>query len=1214
MASVDLLKPTNWCKDPQLLPVAQGSVLHHIILKGLSAQITSAADRVDAGTPTAMAVSDLIAIGTLHGLILIFDPKQALKLCLGSTAHGAQYGAITALTFNNDCTRLLCGFARGQIIVWDSGTGKLLRTITDAHPPGSAVLSIKFTVEPTLAVCNDSSSNVFELHFKRAIGTKTCESRCLFSGTKSEVCCIEPLQICDEFMAHPVAQYCLFAMVSLTKLLVVGLKPSFNILYRSPYGKAQPSSVPVLAWQFVWTQERVDPVLAFCRGSKIIFFHLNCAGDQIEFASLMEIDLQYEIINLKWVNSRTLLLQDGLDKLHVIDRESCEELDSHSLADVHLVRSCSYFDSSESKQTISPTMREIQEKACYQSIWTYGGQTVFLGAKSVHVISLKVWHERIDFLVKQEQFSEALALGWAFHEGTAKATVGLPGENQKKKALVKDKMVDVILQYIQATLKSCPQHGKIQVMEEHYQKAIPICVVACILIDKIDFLCGSIYDKLAPNAVAFGVLLECLEPHILSNRLNGITPQMVKDLVVHFEDKGMLDSIEALIVHLDVTTLDIHQIVSLSRTHGLYDVLVHIFNKGMNDYVTPLEEMIQAIDSILKTGKLHSKELVTIGNKVLVYISCCLSGRAYPLGDIPEDLVLVVKKEVFQSLMRAHSNNAEPGEEPYHNVRTLLKCNTREFLNVLALTFEDLQKDKQAVEFQQRITDILLKVMVEGTEFTPSQIGCLFTFLARQLARAESSLFVNKQLFDRVLDFLCDPEDSSRHEERQQALLELLQAGGIVYFDEEKLISLAEKVQFYRICEFVYERKRLHSKILMCYIHDEIRKIQVHKYIHHVINNVEMTKDESVSFKEELFNHIHELLEINPRQTAMLILREFSSSIATILEILKDPQLLFQFLNGILDPSTVPWPFQDASLLNAEYHEKYIELLCQNKPDLVTTFLTMSESYRLEEAIEAVKKHHVHDALAYLLEKQGNVQGAVSVLLENLKNKLNSLAESFHFKQGNTELGEFNTEIPGLYNVQTSLEEMIKLCQRSSRNLNFEQKEALWFPLLELIMAPSHHLKTKISSPFADGIKLLTKMVLNSITDHIPPTAILQKVIQDPGYSMGKFGDVRDLTLGMLDTFVYEQIATKATRQTPDKEKTEDGILDPRQIATFDHMRTVFENPSRLTLLLDLARHNAAVTDNTKIVPVESIHYFNQSSIIRSKNFQLQLVPPPLVD
>ncbi|EMP42647.1 Vacuolar protein sorting-associated protein 8 like protein [Chelonia mydas] len=57
-------------------------------------------DKVDAGLPTA-----------------IVNPNQALRLCLGSTAVGAQYGAISALSINNDCSRLLCGFAKGQILV-----------------------------------------------------------------------------------------------------------------------------------------------------------------------------------------------------------------------------------------------------------------------------------------------------------------------------------------------------------------------------------------------------------------------------------------------------------------------------------------------------------------------------------------------------------------------------------------------------------------------------------------------------------------------------------------------------------------------------------------------------------------------------------------------------------------------------------------------------------------------------------------------------------------------------------------------------------------------------------------------------------------------------------------------------------------------------------------------------------------------------------------
>ena len=46
---------------------------------------------------------------------LFLDPKQVLKWCLGSTAVGAQYGSVSALSFNKDCTRLLCGFAKGQV-------------------------------------------------------------------------------------------------------------------------------------------------------------------------------------------------------------------------------------------------------------------------------------------------------------------------------------------------------------------------------------------------------------------------------------------------------------------------------------------------------------------------------------------------------------------------------------------------------------------------------------------------------------------------------------------------------------------------------------------------------------------------------------------------------------------------------------------------------------------------------------------------------------------------------------------------------------------------------------------------------------------------------------------------------------------------------------------------------------------------------------------
>lgn len=53
---------------------------------------------------------------------------------------------------------------------------------------------------------------------RRVMGMRTCESRCLFSGSKGEVCCVEPLHAAPELKDHPITHYCLLAMASLTKV------------------------------------------------------------------------------------------------------------------------------------------------------------------------------------------------------------------------------------------------------------------------------------------------------------------------------------------------------------------------------------------------------------------------------------------------------------------------------------------------------------------------------------------------------------------------------------------------------------------------------------------------------------------------------------------------------------------------------------------------------------------------------------------------------------------------------------------------------------------------------------------------------------------------------------------------------------------------------------------------------------------------------------
>ncbi|XP_062286275.1 vacuolar protein sorting-associated protein 8 homolog [Scomber scombrus] len=1110
-----------------------GSVLRHRLLKGISAQIVSAADKVDAGLPTAITVSGVIAVGTSHGLALVFDTNQALRLCLGTKATGAEFGAVSALTINHDCSRLLCGFAKGQITMWDLASGKLLRTITDAHPPGTAILHVKFTDDPTLAVCNDSGGSVFELAFRRVMGMRSCDSRCLFSGSKGEVCCIEPLRAPPDIRDHPVTHYCLLAMASLTKILVIGLKPSLKVWMTFPYSKSDPSSVPQLAWQFVPVQKTVNPVLAFCKGDTVHFLLVKKEEmGTIHVIKQRQLHLSCDIISLSWINSRTLVLVDSHEKLQVVDRPSQEILETLDLEQVQLVYNSRHFKSLATGGNVSQALALVGEKACYQSVSSYAGQIVYLGTKSAHIMTLRNWRERIDCLLKQEYYVEALSLAWSFHEGTAKAVVGLFGDPVKRKGVIGDKMVEILLHFAENALKKCPEQGKIQVMEQHFHDVVPVLVDYCLLLQRTDLLFNQLYAQLVENVVAKGIFLESLESYIIVDRLGHLTTPIMKDLLAHYHDNGLMNSLERCIVHLDVTNLDIQQVIRVCWENQLYDAMLYVFNRGMNDYITPMEKLFAVIGPPLTEGRSLTDDEVVMGNKLLVYISCCLAGRAYPLGDIPEDLVVQVKNQVFDFLIRLHSADSSEEEQVFPYIHTLLHFDTREFLNVLAMTFEDFKNDKQALEYQQRTVDILLQVMVDNPDFTPSQVGGLFTFLARQLAKPDNTLFVNRKLFDQVLEFLCRPDDDSRHTERQQVLLELLHVGGVVQFDEGRLLTLAEKAKFYQICEFLYEKKHLYDRIIDCYLRDPLRKWEIYSYIHNLLSMPGYSPEEKQTVKEKAIEHMQELMTLDPTKAADLVVVHFTEEVQQLISETQDDELLFKFLSCLL--VTRESHHSDILLpLERDLHELLLDLMCRFAPEQLVSFLQTSQHYRLEEAIQITQKYHQSEATAYLLEQKGDVHGAFTVLLETLKEKLCLLtAEANRESEGGLGTQEEEEEKASkstLTSVEDSLNYIIVLCHQSSQNLDQPQREGLWFPLLETMMAPQKQVKGLNTKHTSEVLKELTMKVLNSMSSFISLPAIIQRILQDPVYGRGKLAEIQGLILGMLDTFNYEQTLLETT-------------------------------------------------------------------------------------
>ncbi|XP_064646589.1 vacuolar protein sorting-associated protein 8 homolog isoform X2 [Lineus longissimus] len=1109
-----------------------GSIMRHVVLKGISAQLMSAADRVDAGMPTAMAVSELIAIGTSHGLVLVFDPKQVLKWCLGSTAVGAQYGSVSALSFNRDCTRLLCGFAKGQITMWDLTNGKLIRTISDAHPPGTAILHVKFTDDLTIAVCNDSGGSVFELEMKRLIGVRTCESRCLFSGSRGEVCTIEPLHMNHTIKDHPMKDVLVLAMGTLSKVLVVTIRPKLKVIFSHAL-KGDPATLPLLAWQFVIIQvsakDRViDPVLAFARDQTIYYYQAICtAADDIRFCSLQKMETPYKLLAIQWINPRTLIALDTSEKIHILDVKSEEELEVIDVGEVQLSYGTSHFKSLATGGNVSKALAFAGECACYQSIICHNGQLLLMGTKSIHVLTMRNWEERIENLVKQNNYQDALTMAQSFYEGKAKAVIGLLGGQQKRKKIVAAKMLDLLQNYVDISMtKNLPERGKMEELEEYYQNVVPICVDYCLTLGRTDVLFGEIYVRFSMDQIAKSTFLECLEPYIITDRLTSVTPSVMKDFIDNYEAKGMLQNVEACIVHLDVSSLDIHQVVVLCWGHGLYDAIIYVYNKGMQDYTTPLEELLRILRMALSVGKQLSDDQIRLGNKLLVYISCCLAGRAYPLGDIPAPIVNKVKADVFKSVTCLHTKEANTDEPVYPHLRTLLQFDTREFLNVLALAFEEAEfNTDEGIQKRQRVVDILLQVMVESIGFSPTQVGILFTFLARQMARHENTILVNRVLFEQVLEFLSSPGDESRHEERQQALLELLNAGGFEQFDETRLLTLAENAKFYRVCELLYEKRREFDKILSCYWRDPSRKYQAFAYIESIIVNPLYTEEEKDNVRKEALLHLEELILIDSKKTAQLVLIGFSRDLVDIVKKLENnTQVTYEFLKGVFEyrETTGSAIYTDRQItIEPQIHEKYIELMCQFHPSNVYNYIKGADGYRLPETLLISKRHRVPDATAFLLEKSGDIQGAFAIILESVKDKILELEGVLIAKKDTQDVDE--AIAIALCNIQTVLIVIIQLCQRNSKKLEEDEREALWFPLLEVMMSSQRRLKDQVHKELWDDFKQLTRHVLNSMMGYIALPAILQKIMQDPTYSTGKFGEIRELILGMLETYNYEK-------------------------------------------------------------------------------------------
>ncbi|KAH3759982.1 Phosphatidylinositol transfer protein beta [Pelomyxa schiedti] len=326
----------------------------------IASTLSSPTMKKEAGLPTSLCITSFIAIGMSHGVVLVFDLSENLRIIIGGT-QVSEYGPVTSIDApkgiiaRDQAGWLLCGYQSGHVALWDVVSGKLLKIVNDAH--SLPVLWVKFAGDNHRSLTVDSQGNM-QLHdfTSRFFGINN-EHVLVLSGKQIGV--ILSLEVLPSgFCSHATDTHCLFAFCTNQKVHLMGLGSglSVKICQKTKLKKPEsspPGAIPYLAWRRACPPSNaesgnkvLDPILAVGWGLNIRL--LQTVEDVIkgtnpeelngiEFIAVGDYDIGTQINGLSWLGPEAIVMLGDNDVIRVWDPFSATFIESASSRKMELV-------------------------------------------------------------------------------------------------------------------------------------------------------------------------------------------------------------------------------------------------------------------------------------------------------------------------------------------------------------------------------------------------------------------------------------------------------------------------------------------------------------------------------------------------------------------------------------------------------------------------------------------------------------------------------------------------------------------------------------------------------------------------------------------------------------------------------------------------------------------------------------------------------------
>ncbi|GAB4861531.1 hypothetical protein Ancab_036722 [Ancistrocladus abbreviatus] len=938
------------------------------------------------------------------------DNMDAKLLMLG--LHGDRSQApVTSIRFSQQGDLLLAGYGDGHVTLWDVSRASAVKVITGEH--AAPVVHAFFlghdsqVTRQFKAVTGDSKGLVL-LHTISVVpllGRYTVETQCLLDGQRTgTVLCASPL-LPDEFtgassvtsqggaapgniggkMGGVVGGYTgwklfnegsslseegVVIFVTHQTALVVRLTPTLEVYAQlsKPDGVRE-GSMPYTAWKST-SQPRGSLTDSMNGEASEKISLLAIAWDRkVQVARLLKSELKVcgkwtldsSAIGLTWLDDQMLVVLTLTGQLCLFSRDGT------------LIHQTSYAvegsggDDLVAYHTYFTNIFGNPEKAYHNCVTVRGASVYVLGPVHLVISRLLPWKERIQVLRKAGDWMGALNMAITLYDGQSHGVIDLPRSLDAVQEAVMPYLVELLIQYVDEVFSYISvaffnQIGKEELLDdskslgssmqseikEQFTRVGGVAVEFCVHIKRTDVLFDEIFSKFV--AVQHrDTFLELLEPYILKDMLGSLPPEIMQALVEHYNYKGWLQRVEQCVLHMDISSLDFNQIVRLCQEHGLYGALIYLFNKGLDDFRTPLEELL----AVLRSG---ARDAATaLGYRMLVYLKYCFLGLAFPPGhgNLPSDRLPSLRKELLQFLLeesvgpKTQAVTSLRSTGAFLNLYYLLKLDTEATLEVLRFAFAEhktvepekpLQDSTEAIvgttndsEPATQSQDLLLQKIIDalvlildvdisqtvrsiasdetGSAEWPSKkdIGFLIEFIANYVASERA--IVSDSVLSQILEYLTSennmfPSDLTQNNEsikrREKQVLALLAVVPETDWKASYVLHLCEKAQFFQVCGLIHSIRHEYLAALDSYMKEVDEPVHTFSFINSAL--LQLSETESVAFQSEVISRIPQLTNLSRECTFFLVIDQFNKEIMHILSALRShPKSLFLYLKTIIE-------------------------------------------------------------------------------------------------------------------------------------------------------------------------------------------------------------------------------------------------------------------------------------------------------------------------